>query len=126
MKQQVCLSRAVWAGLLVTCFGLSLLVAGEAVLVVGHQTFAASAPMKGRDVSLDATASGAKCNGSTDDTTAIQSAIDTVWTNGGIVLFPAQTCVVSNLIWRQGVVLRGRAQQFRETGEERSCDRRPM
>jgi hypothetical protein len=107
MKQQICLSRAVRAALLVTSLGLSLLGADEAVRVLGHQTLSVSGPMKGGDVWLEVTALGAKCNGSTDDTMAIQSAIDTVWTNGGIVLFPAETCVASNLIWRQGVVLRG-------------------
>jgi hypothetical protein len=107
VKKQVYLNRAVLTGLLVTTSGLALLVTGGAVLVLGHRTLAASTPTEASDVWLYVTAMGAKCNGSTDDTAAIQSAIDTSWTKGGIVMFPAGTCVVSNLIWRQGVVLRG-------------------
>ena len=110
MKQQFLPSDAVCAGLLFTSFSLWLLTAVQAVPVLRDQTFGASAP-------IDVRAFGAKCDGLTDDTIAIQSAIDTGWTNGGIVLFPALTCVASNLVWRQGVVLRGSGTAVRGNGQ---------
>lgn len=38
---------------------------------------------------------GVKCDGTTDDTTALQSVIDDANTNGGRVVFPAKTCLIS-------------------------------
>jgi len=61
---------------------------------------------------------GAVCNGSTDDTTAIQAAINSLPNDGGVVLFPVANCKISStltlgngttsaLSTKRGVILRG-------------------
>lgn len=64
---------------------------------------------------------GAVCDGTTDDTAAIQSAINALPNDGGIVLFPAKNCKITSTITigngtasavstKKGVVLKGLAQ----------------
>ncbi len=50
------------------------------------------------EISVTDPAFGAKCDGTTDDTTAIQAAINSLPVTGGIVLFPPATCRISNTI----------------------------
>src|SRR5258707_1280913 len=61
---------------------------------------------------------GAKCDSSTDDTIAIQAAINSLPNDGGIVLFPVQNCKISSTLMlgngtsstlstKRGVILRG-------------------
>lgn len=69
-------------------------------------------------ISITDPAFGAKCDGTTDDTTAIINAIASLPTSGGIILIPNATCVISSTIiigngtssansTRQGVILQG-------------------
>lgn len=70
-------------------------------------------------ISVTDPAFGAKCDGSTDDTTAIQAAINSLPNDGGIILFPqASNCKISTTLTigngttsavstKRGVVLRG-------------------
>lgn len=51
---------------------------------------------------------GAKCDASTDDTTAIAAAITAATTAGGIVDLPDGTCIVTGLTVPGGVTLRGK------------------
>jgi hypothetical protein len=110
MMHRFVIRDLVCGALLFLSFGLCLLTIGEALPVSRHQTPEGSAL-------IDVRASGAKCDGLTDDTSAVQFAIDTVWKRGGIVLFPASTCVASSLIWRQGVVLRGSGTAVQGNGQ---------
>lgn len=48
-------------------------------------------------VTVTVLAAGAKCDGVTDDTAAIQSAIAQVSTTGGTVLFPSLTCKITTI-----------------------------
>lgn len=105
MEKHVYLRGVIGAGFLFTCLGFALI--SDAVLLLSPQTFAASTPLNDRRGSLEVKTFGAVCDGVTDDTTAIQSAIDTAWNNGGIVLFPPATCIASHLVWRHGVILHG-------------------
>jgi hypothetical protein len=50
---------------------------------------------------------GAVGNGTTDDTVAIQAAIDAATTNGGTVLFPAGTFIAAALVVKSNVTFRG-------------------
>ncbi|HEX9613606.1 MAG TPA: hypothetical protein VGA05_08330 [Candidatus Bathyarchaeia archaeon] len=69
-------------------------------------------------VSVTDSAFGAKCDGTTDDTTAIQATINSLPANGGIVLFPVANCKISSTLTigngttsavstRSGVILQG-------------------
>ncbi len=71
------------------------------------------------EISVTDPAFGAKCDGTTDDTTAIQAAINSLPASGGIVYFPVATCRISSSLTigngttsafstRQGVFLIGR------------------
>ena len=71
------------------------------------------------EVSVTDPAFGAKCDGTTDDTTAIQNAINSLPASGGIVLFPVATCRISTTLTigngttsafstQSGVFLKGR------------------
>ncbi len=63
-----------------------------------------------RNISVDVTDPqfGAKGDGVTDDTVAIQSAIDYVYTNGGgKVRFPAKTFIVNTIYFRNKVSIEG-------------------
>lgn len=61
-------------------------------------------------LSLDVTRFGAKFDGTTDDTAAIQAAIDQAFASGfgGIVELPRGIAVVTGLVLKWGVYLRGR------------------
>lgn len=60
----------------------------------------------------DVRAYGALCDGSTDDTTAVQDAITAATSTGGIVKFPAGICMVTNITLASGVVLQGIGQDY--------------
>jgi len=72
-----------------------------------------NATFSGPNPQIDVTSFGAKCDGSTDDTVAIQAAINSAVSNGGIVNFPSNTagfCVIAGnitLAGRAGITLRG-------------------
>ena len=57
---------------------------------------------------FDVRSFGAKCDASTDDTTAIAAAITAATATGGIVDLPDGTCVVSGLTVPGGVTLQGK------------------
>lgn len=58
----------------------------------------AAAHVETAHAQTDVTAYGAACNGSTTDTTAIQSAINSIPSNGGLLLFPpGAACKTGNL-----------------------------
>ena len=55
---------------------------------------------------------GAKCDGSTDDTTAFNNAVSAVSAaGGGIVRLPAGTCVTSGITLKRLVILQGKGRQ---------------
>lgn len=51
---------------------------------------------------------GAKCDGSTDDTTKFTNALNSFGSNGGTLLLPPGTCVVSSITAPIGVTIAGR------------------
>lgn len=53
----------------------------------------------GADLFADVTSYGAKGDGTTDDSTAIQSALDALKTTGGIIFFPKGTYKVSSAVY---------------------------
>jgi hypothetical protein len=69
--------------------------------------FAEAANLRGKAAAIDVTAAGARGDGRSDDTRAIQQAIDRCFT-GGTVVFPGgRTYRVSNLVLKPGVRLQG-------------------
>lgn len=61
-------------------------------------------------VTVNVTSYGAKCDGSTDDSTAFSNAMSAVNANGGILIIPPGTCVVNSTslaISHTGVVIEG-------------------
>ena len=63
------------------------------------------------DIYGNATA-GAKCDGATDDTLAINEAIRIASSNGGgTVMLPSGTCLYTQQVWRSNVKLKGQGQQ---------------
>ncbi len=75
------------------------------LIVVSLSGFAQTS-IQGREV--DVRAFGAKCDGSTNDTSAIQAAITAMATAGGVVNLPDGTCIVTGLTAPGGVTLRGK------------------
>lgn len=81
-------------------------------------TVAQAKTLLGVSVSVTDPAFGAVCDGSADDTTAIQNAINSLPASGGTVLFPVANCKITNTIQigngnsttlstKRGVILRG-------------------
>lgn len=68
----------------------------------------AQTSIQGRET--DVRAWGAKCDGSTNDQSAIQAAITAMATTGGIVNLPDGVCIVTGLSVPGGVWLRGKGQ----------------
>lgn len=66
----------------------------------------AQTSIQGRET--DVRAWGAKCDASTNDTSAIQAAITAMATAGGVVNLPDGTCIVTGLSVPGGVTLRGK------------------
>ena len=69
-------------------------------------------PVEAGTLPVNVTSFGAKCDGSTDDTAAINAAIANVTgnfgnTSGGAVVFPSGTCVIKGTIRLQDVALVG-------------------
>ena len=73
------------------CFGHSVTRNVSPALSTSTPNAFASALSQG---TYDVLSYGAKCDGSSDDTAAIQSAISAA-SGGGTIIFPAATCVVS-------------------------------
>jgi hypothetical protein len=73
------------------------------------QTFNAGDFLDKGSIVYDVRSFGALCNGTTNDQTAVQNAINAAnAVGGGIVEFPIGTTVVSNLVMYTGVRLRGK------------------
>jgi hypothetical protein len=81
-------------------------LAGASLVTVAAQTFAGalSAPSVNASVNkillVTAAPYNAKCDGFTDDQTAIQAALNDALTLGYSVQFPAGKCLTSTIIWR--------------------------
>lgn len=75
------------------------------LICVSLSSFAQTS-IQGRET--DVRAWGAKCDASTNDTSAIQAAITAMATAGGIVNLPDGTCIVTGLSVPGGVTLRGK------------------
>jgi len=83
----------------------------KAVLIVLFLALASGASFAQTSIqgrSVDVRAFGAKCDGTTNDQTAIAAAISAVTSTGGIVNFPDGTCVVTGLTVPGGVTLQGK------------------
>lgn len=78
-------------------------------LCLGASASYAQTSMQGR--SVDVRMFGAKCDGSTNDQTAVAAAITAVTSTGGVVNFPDGTCLVTGLTVPGGVTLRGKGRE---------------
>ncbi len=82
--------------------GNSTAALANAVDLTVAQTKAA---LGGLAISPTDPAYGAKCDGSTDDSTAFQNALNALATNGGELALPAGTCLVHGLTWSAATTL---------------------
>jgi hypothetical protein len=87
---------------------------------VANCTVAQSKALLTAYISVTDPAFGAKCDGTTDDTAAIQAAINSLPNDGGVVLFPVANCKITSSLTigngtssafstKRGVILRGMA-----------------
>lgn len=87
------------------------MVAGLAVLMIllGNAAFGAPAPQQGtHTISVREARFGARGDGITDDTTAIQKAVDWLYARGGgKILFPPGTYIVTSVNIREGITYEG-------------------
>lgn len=87
---------------------LTLTKVTNAALAAGRQSATLTIVDDDRKALADVRAAGAKGDGVTDDTTAIQRAVDTVAkAGGGVVVFPAGTYVVRSVSIKAGITYQG-------------------
>lgn len=99
---------ATWATPTNSDVGLSNVDNTKQATKVEFDTFKDDTVSQLADISIHVRSKGAKVDGVTDDTTAVQTAIDEVHAKGGgVVSFPTGTCMVSGLILKDFVTLQG-------------------
>ena len=66
----------------------------------GSMTTAATVSSANTIIYVKAPPYNAKCDGTTDDQTAIQAAFDAAYSGGQQIQFPAGTCLTSTIVWK--------------------------